>query len=511
MQASRTKNTILNSSFGVLTKLVTVIVSFVSRTVFIRVLGVQYAGVSTVFTDILTVLSFAELGIGSAITFALYKPLAENDNDKIASLMAVYKKVYRIIALVVFVAGMLVLPFLEYIVKDVPDVKEDIRLIYVFYIINTASSYLLVYKSTLITAAQKDYVVSLLKILVSVVRCAVECVLLLVFRQYLLYLIINIVSVILQNFIVAKKADKMFPFLKSSAKEKLPKEELKKIAGDVKALFLYKVSGVILSGTDNIIISAFLGVTPVGIIGNYNLIINQIYNLVMQVFSATNASVGNLAASGSKDDQYKVYRRLELLCFCVYYFIIVCFWNLLNPFVAIWLGGDYLLPKLTVALVLTDLFLKGMMSPVTSFRTSNGLFVQGKYRPLIMAVLNIVISLLLVKPLGVNGVIIGTIGSRLLTQIWFDPWLIYRKIFGKSSAEYFLRYIARFALMAVSCALIEYLCTFIQIDNLFADFAVKCVATVVIGSVILLCLFGRTEDFKYYLSLIKKTVKGRIK
>ena len=200
MEYSRTRKTLYNAFFGVVTRVITLVMSFVTRTIFIKTLGIQYAGVSSVFTDVLTVLSFAELGIGSAITYALYKPIAENDEEQIAKYMTVYKKIYRVIALVVFAVGLLLIPFLDYIITDAPDIQEDIRLIYFLYLLNASVSYLLVYKSTFLTAAQKDYLVSRYKIIISIVRLVVEIIILLLTHNFILYLIVAIAMTITKLF-----------------------------------------------------------------------------------------------------------------------------------------------------------------------------------------------------------------------------------------------------------------------------------------------------------------------
>ncbi|MBR6271422.1 MAG: teichoic acid transporter, partial [Lachnospiraceae bacterium] len=289
MANSRTKNTILNAIGGVAVRIVTLLTMFITRTVFIKVLGMQYAGVSGVFTDVLTMLSFAELGIGQAITYALYKPIATGDERQIAKLMNVYKRIYTVIAIIVLSIGTALIPFLRYIIKEVPDVVEDIRLIYVFYLLSTASSYLLIYKSTFLTAAQKDYIVSRVKVLFTVIKAAVECVLLIVFRNFLIYLGFSVVANLLQNYILAKITEKHYPVIKERNAEKLEPSERKKLINDVRALALYKVSGTVLNGTDSVITSSILGTVYVGILGNYNLISNNVYLFVMQIFNATSA------------------------------------------------------------------------------------------------------------------------------------------------------------------------------------------------------------------------------
>lgn len=513
MVESRTRNTLLNMVTGMMSKIISIILAFVVRTIFIKTLGIQYAGVSGVFTDILTILSFAELGIGSAIIYSLYKPIAVKDFNRISALMLFYKNIYRVISGVVFVLGMCLLPFLKFIITEVPDVSEDLRLIFILYIIKTSSSYLLIYKTTFLSAAQKDYVVAKYRIIISIVKVIIECVLLLVFYNFIIYLIFTIFAEIFQNYFIARKATKIFPNFKSKNVETLSKEDKRSIFKDVKAIFLYKVSGVVLTGTDSVVISSFLGTGLVGIVGNYNLITNQIYAFVMQIFTATSASVGNLAALESKESQYKVFRKLLFLCFWIYCFCATCLWTLLNPFILLWQGEERLLSTLVVGLLVTEFFIKGMLSPISSFRTSNGLFIQGKYRPLIMATLNIVISVVLVQTIGLPGVIIGTIVSRAATQLWYDPYLIYKRVFDKPVKSYYFKYTSYIIVTAFCCIITNKLAGLIVMENAYVLFLLKMCICIIVPNTILLLLFGRKYEFKELLTLVKSLIhrKGDFK
>lgn len=507
MNTGRRRNTILNSFSGVAVKIINIALTFLSRTVFIKMLGVNYAGVSGVFTDVLTVLSFAELGVGSAIIYALYKPIATNDGETIKRLMCFYKKIYRIIALIMFSLGVLLLPFLRYIIKDMPDVKESIYIIYMLYVINTSSSYLLTYKASFLTAAQRDYVVSRIKIIFAILKMIVECIVLIITKNFILYLVINIVSTVALNYALSLKADKIYPILKEKDKSGLLKNEKIQLYKNIKALFLYKVSGVVLNGTDSIITSSFIGVGFVGIVGNYTLIINQLYNLIIQFFKGISASVGNLAATESGETQYSVFKKILFLCFWIYCFCVTCFWCLLNQFVNIWLGKEYLVSWGIIILLITEFYIKGMLSPISEFRTSNGLFQQGKYRPIIMAVINIFVSIFLVKRIGYPGIIIGTIFSRVVTQLWFDPYIIYKNVFKKSIITYYLTYIKYSAIAVVSCMLTRKICNVVTVSNEYYDFILDGLICLIIPNVILIILFYKTIEFKELVKLIGKIVK----
>lgn len=508
MSNSRTKNTFLNVLGGIAVK-ASGFTAFVTRTVFLYVLGIEYAGVSSVFTNVLTVLSFAELGIGTAITYALYKPIAENDNNQISKLMNAYKKIYSTIAAVIFLLGLCLIPFMEYIITDAPSIKEDIRLIYLLYLANTSVSYLLIYKSTFLIATQKDYLVSKYKVIISIVKMAVECVALIAFKNFVVYLVISIVISFAQNLIVAKVAEREYPILKQKNKQKLEEAEKKQLFRDTKALALYKVSGTVLNGTDSILVSSFFGTSSAGILGNYNLITGQIYSLVMILFSATSAGVGNLAATSNKKHQYEIFQQMLFICFWLYCFCVTSLWTLLNPFMYVWQSGKHMFSAYLIALIVIEFYIRGMLSPVTQFRTSNGLFIQGKYRPVIMAVINLVTSIVLAKWVGISGIFLGTIISRATTQLWYDPWLIYRRVFGVNTFEYFKIYFIYGFVTVACCALTSTLLNFICPQEGVVKLLVGCVLCVIIPNMAIIGLFHKTQAFAATVNILKGVLKRR--
>lgn len=507
MARSRTKFTIINAFAGIAVRVLTMATSFAVRTVFIKTLGIQYMGISGLFTDILTVLSFAELGIGSAITYALYKPIAEYDKNKIAVLMNFYKRVYQIISIVVLTLGICVVPFLGMIVKEVPDITESIRFIYILYVLDTASSYLFIYKSTLLTASQKDYVLSSIKIIGFTLKSIGECALLILTEDFIVYLLFSIAAKLLLNFLISKRTDKEYPSIKDVPDEKLPKEDLKKLLKDVKALFFYKISGVVLSGTDSIVISSFLGTGVVGFLGNYNLIINQLYGVIMLIFTATSASIGNLAAKESSDKQYSVFNTLLFLAFWIYCFSTASLWTLLNPFITIWLGNEYLFSKEIVCLLLVSFYIMGMLSPISSFRTSNGLFVQGQYRPLIMAILNIAVSVWLVQVVGIAGVILGTIISRVCTQLWYDPYLLYKRVFYVSVRKYAKDYVIYGIITILCCCITQYIAELIVLESKYLELLLQMCVCAVVPNIMVLVIFRKSQEFIQLKNIAKSLLR----
>nr|WP_295269212.1 hypothetical protein [uncultured Blautia sp.] len=507
-EGSRVISTLKNTGMGLVVKLITLITNFGIRTLFIYYLGIEYTGVSSVFKDVLTVLSFAELGIGSAITYALYKPIHDRDYRQIARLMGLYKKAYRIIAVTVLSIGICLVPFLEKLVTNVPSVKESLVLIYLLYIIDTTVSYLLIYKSTLLTANQKSYIISIVTVGVTIFRTIAQAIVIVVLRNFVAYLIITISFTFIQNLIISKIADMHYPEIAKYKDETLSADERKGIFADIKALSLYKISGTVLNGTDSLIISSMLGAGIVGYTSNYTMIITELYNLMLQFLNAVTASVGNMVASKDKKRQVDMFVIMNFVCEVFFSICTVCLYCLLNEFVGeIWLGQDYVISKVVVLFLCLDFYLKGNATIVNSFRNANGLFVQGQYRPVIMAVINIIVSIVAVKLIGLPGVFLGTVVSRVSTQVWYDPLILYKYGFEKSVKNYYINYIKWFMVVVVSAGTSIYINSMFKINFSILSFIVHGLNCIVWTLVFILAFFGKSDQIKSVITYINTITK----
>ncbi len=513
MADSRTSNAIKNSSATLLYRGLHIVLQFVLRTVFIRYLGKEYTGVSGLFTDILSVLSLMELGMSTAMLYALYKPMAEGNGPRISALMQVYKRVYRMIGILVFAAGMLCVPFLQYIVKGVPNIKEDIRLIFIIYVATTASSYFLVYRAALLRADQKGRVISKVNIVVGLTESFLECVLIIVFKQFFAYLIVHFLSTIGKNVILSLIASKRYKNYLAFEASDAEKVDTKALFKDVLALGAYKVSGVAINSTDSIFISAFAGTVEVAVIGNFTLVVRSVRTVVGQIVDSTKPSIGNLAATSSKEKQETIFRNINFMAFWVSCFCATCLFNLMNPFVGhIWFDTTYQTTMPIIAAMTANFFIAVMVFPVESFRTANGLFVQGWARPLIMAVLNLVLDFFMGRQWGILGIFLATTISRLLTQVWYDPYLVYKNVFGKSVKEYYWEYAMQAGLTALSCAVAYYISEAIPFSNVYVNFICRMLISAIIPNAMIIALFRKREEFAYIKNMgtrLLRKVKGR--
>lgn len=503
---SRTGNAIINALTGSAMQMVNVILGFISRTLFIYFLNSDYLGVNSLYTNILTVLSFAELGIGSAIVFSLYKPIAEEDISKIQALMKLYKKAYCIIGLSVMVMGLCVVPFLPYIINEKPDIRENLTLIYLLFLINTSVSYFCSYKKTLITANQKDYIVQLYSRIFQLIQIVLQSVFLFFTHKYLTYLLIYIACTIGQNVALSIKADKMYPFITEKNDSKLGKKETDQIFANVKALFVYKIGSVILNGTDNIIISAIINVGTVGIASNYTMLMNNVTNVVGSAITSLTASIGNLSVEGSKNQIKNVMHQLLLMCVWLYGFIAIGFFVLANDFIKLWIGESYLLDQSVVFAILFSLYINGVQYAAYTFRTTQGLFVQSRWVPLISAIINIVLSVWWGKLIGLTGIFIATGISRLCTTTVIDPWLVYKNNFGRKPIEYYLKYILESIGVIINAFIQIWLINKIHLGG-WTGFVVKFIVICITANVVFFIEFGWTKDFKALIARVIPRMK----
>ncbi|MBR3016473.1 MAG: hypothetical protein IKH57_05260 [Clostridia bacterium] len=507
-QSSRIKKTLVNTMFSIASQMLTIVLSFVLRTAFIKILGNQYTGVASVFTTVLMMLSLSELGFSTAVATALYRPLRENNQALIQQLMDFYKTAYRLVALFIFVVGTCLIPFLPYFIKDVPDIKENITVIYMLYIIRTSVSYLMIYKTTLLRADQKLFVVKKIEMLCEIVRYSAEIIVLIVFRAYMIYLVVEIFATILQNYIVTRRAEKEYPHAFDKPEKKLPRESIASLLKDVKGLSMYKISATVGNSIDTMLISSYINTSTVALVGNYTHIKSQIQKVLMQFFIAVVPSVGNLAVEKNAKAQQNVFNRLFYISFLTVNFCSVSMYVLFSPFLKVWLGEKYLLGQHIAFIIAFDFFLYILLQAIASFRTANGLFVKGQYRPLITAIINIILSIILIQRYGIFGTILATVIARLLTQ-WYDPYLLFKHIFKESFDKFYVKYWVYIVLFVSGALITQFVAEKIAFPNLLLNLVLSAVVCTVIPNCWVLLWTHRTKEFAYVKNMAVKVVQRK--
>jgi len=507
---SRTKATTKNMIWGIISKMISLLLQFISRTLFIYVLGKELLGVNSLYTEVLSMLSLAELGFGTAFTFALYKPIAENNEEKIRQLIFLFKKIYYIIALIVLCIGFVLVPLLQFIVQGADYVSlNELRIYFVIFLSNTVINYFVQYKTTYVNARMKSYVVTNIEMITNFVIIVTQCLIIYFFRNYLAYLLVNTGLLLLSKIVIALYLNMKFPILNEKPQEPLPKNEKKEIYTEVKGLALQNFAGVAIHSTDNLIISmaSGLGVVGVGLVSNYNIIITAVTAFIVILMTSLTPGFGNLVATSTQEHYKETFNEVNFYNFWIYGFCSIAFFVLIPPFITLWLGEDYLIDIWPFLLIIINIYMQGQCTIYNNARNAKGNFNLDKWISVIQAIINLVVSIICAKVWGLLGVYIGTIVSRLFFVI-ARPIKTYRFLYGSSSLYYFRDFIIYF-LVTIFAGVTTYYVTKNVFNNgvTIPNFILSCVIVTCIPNVIFFVVFVRTRYMKMLLKRIKRVVK----
>ena len=502
---SRTENSLRNIRFSLIFQAASILVAFLTRKVFVQVLTQEYLGLDGTFANILSMLSLAELGVGSAITYSLYKPLAENNREQIAVLMALYRRVYHVIGIVVAALGCALTPLLPVIIRDLPNIPH-IKLIYLLFVLNTSLSYFYVYKQSLIIADQKQYIATTCRYGLKMLLFLAQALFLWLTRNYFAYLGLQIGTTLLENLILSHRADQLYPYLKTIRPGSLSQATKQEILRNTKAMMLHKIGGVVVFGTDNLLISYFVGVVAVGLYSNYLLVTNGLKSVYGQLFRSLTASVGNLGVTAEPKQALQVFRKFNLAGNWLYGFSAVCLVTLFNPFISLWVGPDYQFGQLIVCLIAANFYVTGMRQAALTFREAYGLYWYDRYKPVVESIINLAVSAALAVPFGVAGIFIGTFVSTITTCFWIEPFVLFKHGFCTSPKPFFKDYAINTFITLLTAVLVWYICALLPGAGLTL-FLEKVLVCVVLGNVGYLAVYCWREEFWYFVELLAKLAK----
>lgn len=495
-----------NTAVGIVGMTLSIVATFIAKSVFIKLLGIEYNGVNSLFTGILSTLNLAELGFAAAVAFALYKPLNDENKETVAALMNYFKKIYTTIAFVVAVAGSLCVPFLQYLIKEnistLPFTLNKLKLYYILFLADSVFSYLLAYKRTLLTADQNIYVVNFIDYAAKIILNIFQIVALLITKNYYIFLAVMIAKTILSNVIIQAIADKRYPYIKQYAKAVPSKTERKDILGNVKAMFVHRVGDVMVINTVTIVISAIVGLRENGFYGNYAMITANVNAFFDIVFIALTASVGNLCVDREIDHQYRVFRRINFLGLWAAYFCVICYMCLLNPFITLWLGKEYLLSLPVVAVIGVGAVVTYYGKTLYTFRDAKGLFKLDWYAPIIESALAVALGIIMGKRWGVFGILLGYTIAKIIIRFPIEFYVIFKKGFnGKSPLRIIIYDLSNVVLSVGVCVLVYFILDYLP--TTFWAFIVRFAVCIILPNIVfILCTFW-TEEFKYYKNLVK--------
>lgn len=434
---SRSKKTAVNSFVGLSCSVLNSLLSFVLRALFIRLLGLEYAGINTLFTDILSILNLADLGFNNAMLFRLYKSIADGDDETTEIYLATYRRICYIVSAIILVAGLCCIPFLNSFISQTPTFKEPLWSLYIIVLATSVASHLINYKSILIIAKQDRYISIIIKYACIFLKSGLQIFVLAFFKNIYLYLLVAFFSIVIQGIATGIASNKKYK-LSWYSKKKLPKAEVKKITKDVGALSVYKVCRTLDATIDTFLISKFIDIATTAIYGSINMILGALNELLGTFNDGMIASVGDLNASDEKENLESVFFQSFHFTYVLYGIITATLVPFVSAFTKWWIG--HTLDPVCIYVMLLNFMMYGFGLNVATFRNSMGIFTKGWIRPAFTAFFNLIFSLLLVTKIGLLGTLLGTLIARILTLVWYDPWLVLHHGMNKSPVKYYLRY-----------------------------------------------------------------------
>lgn len=503
MQRSRSEYSIINILTGFGGYFLNTIMGYICRMVFVRCLSAEYLGVNGLFTNILSMLSLAELGIGGAIGFALYKPLAEDDRDKIATLMRFYGKAYRIIGCVVAVVGLLMMPFLNIIITEQPDIQENLYVIYLLYLFNTASTYFFSYRSALLTAAQRNYIVLGINYAVTIMQSIIQIPVLLMTHNYMAYLIVQTIGVFVNNVIVSWWAKKDYPYISKRNVKPLSHDEKRGLFINIKALTINKLSTILVNNTDNIVLTYFSGLVAVGVVSNYVILTNTLSSLTSQLFNSLTASVGNLNAIENDEKKYSFFQILNLSNFWIFGWGAIGIAFVSGDIVRLCFGEEYVL-GISIPLVLAiNFYIVGMQNAVYAYKNTMGLFRYGQYLLLLTAAINLILDIVLGNTMGILGIYLATAIARIATNAWYEPYAVFRYGLKVSPFRYLRKYFEYIGVLVVTGGICYYLCSLCQFQVVI-NVIIKFIICSIVPNCIFFACYHKSEEGQYLIGTAKR-------
>lgn len=510
MKIERTKNATKNIVFGVLLRIYQIILPFLMRTAMIYLMGVEYLGLNSLFTSVLQVLNLAELGVGSAMVYSMYKPIAEDNETAICALMKLYRTYYRVIGLVIAVVGTVLTPFIPKFISG--DVPADIN-VYILYLLNLAATvlsyWLFAYKNCILQAHQRTDVVSKVTIVTITVQYAAQFFVLWAFRNYYYFVIVQLVTQALTNIITAVEANRLYP--QYQPKGDVSKDQVKIINRKIRDLFTSKIGSVVYDSADTIVISAFLGLTMLAVYQNYFYILNAISGFMTVIFSACTAGIGNSIVVESKEKNFNDLNKFTFIICWVVGFCSACLLCLYQPFMELWVGKDLMLGLSAVVCFVVYFFVRQLNSLFNLYKDASGMWHKDRFRPLTAALTNLLLNLILVQFIGIYGILLSTVLAILCVGM---PWLLHNLftvIFDKKYLKPYLKKLLFYCLIVFfSCVVTYFICNRFTM-RLITTLVVRLLICLIAPNVIYFIVYHKMDEYQQTLVLVDHMTNGKVK
>lgn len=494
----KTKATLYNSVTNILLYFLTIFVGIINRWAIIRFLGIEYQGINSLFSNILSMLSIAELGIGTAIVFHLYKPLEQKNTEEIKALMQFYRRCYYAIALAVFILGIIFIPFLDFFVNDPPG-DCSVAFIYGWYLGDVVISYLFTFKRSILIADQKGYIITCCDIIYQITVKIGQAVILAFSGDFILYLVVMILCRAAENIGINVISNRRYPFLRDKKIIPISQTILNDIKRKVKGTFFHKIGSFMVLGTDNLIISRFLGLTEVGIYSNYFLIINSIQNICVKALTSATASVGHMLTEGDLKKNQRIYKQLLILNGLLVTVGISGVYSVASLFVSVIFGKEFIISSFTLFILTLNMYLQGTRTVYNMFKEAAGILYEDRWVPLVESFVNIAASVMLVKVFGLAGIFMGTILSTMIIFSYTYPVLVTQNILKITITHYWMGFFWMFGTAVLSIVISKALCIWMN-ENVFLTMSVwgimigDSILVLIVSSMIYILFFALWQE-----------------
>lgn len=508
MKLERTRNAARNVVFDGTLEIVNMLFPFAIRSVMLHCLGTEYLGLNGLFKSLLTFLNLAELGVGSAMVFSMYKPIAEDDTPTICALLRLYRTFYRIIGLTVAATGLILMPVLPNLIKGDLPVGMNLYVLYLMNLGNTVMTYwLFAYKGSLLLAHQRRDVISKVSLMVRLTEYTLKILVLVLTRNYYLYLTVQLLCQLAVNLLIAVCATKMYPGYVTAGK--LPKEKTRDIFHRVRDLFTSKLSATVFDAADTLVISAFMGLTVLALYQNYFFIITALRMMLVVFLNACMAGVGNKLVMESREENYRDLEKISLLflwILCVSSSMLLCMYQ---PFIHIWMGEENMLAVGLVICFVIYYYSMGANKLINMFKDAAGIWRIDRWRPLTAALTNLCLNLITVRFIGLYGVLLSSVVSIVFIQI---PWLfhnLFREVFPRQCMGKYIRLFSGMTVIAlISCVASWLICSLFKL-NVWPSFFLNAAVSFLVPNIFCLAVYGRNPVFRDSLSQLKQTLLTR--
>lgn len=500
---SRTKNASRNIIFGLINKIIVLVFPFIIRTAIIKTLGSEYLGLNSLFTSILQVLNLAELGFSSAIVYSMYKPIAEKNTKAICALMNLYKRIYRIIGIIIIAIGLILVPFLNCFIKGSYPSNINVYILYLIYLFNTGITYFLfAYKSALLTAHQRSDITSNVQTFTYILQYGLQIFILVKLKNYYLFVSIQIITTVLNNILVALITNKRYPEYMCSGK--IEEKEKKDIKKRVTGLMINKICQTTRNSLDSICISSFLGLNIVAIYSNYYSIIHAIIGFMNIISTSIIAGIGNSIVTESEEKNYSDMRKLNFIYMWLSGWCTICLICLFQPFMELWMGEKYMFSYKIVILLCIYFYSLKMGDIRAAYSDAKGLWYENRYRAIAESIANIVLNILLVKFLGISGIILGTLISLLIINFGFGSQILFKNYFiNQKISDYFKEHGLYASVTLIICITTYFICSFIKLNGIF-EIIVKLTICCIVPNIMYIAIYSKTKIFKESIRIFKK-------